>query len=304
MNFRALFYFILISFLTPIYSQAQEENLSAEYREGFSAYARNVLRLKHFDIILVPGFLSDTVIATGRHPLLNRLGLGHYFDDQLRWFHENKVHAIRTKIESEEIPDVNAQFIRGQIEKAKRPVILITHSKGSVDALHSLIQYPELQKKVKGWISLQGGFGGSPVADWIDDSACLGKCAGWLLKRMGGTRESLKSLRESDSKVYLQANADEIASFQKRIPVISFGSWIDRQPWRLNTLLFLTRNAMLEDGIKNDGLVPVSNTVLPGSKIVQIPDVDHADPVMKSWVRHFDRVKMTQALCSMLLKRI
>ena len=303
MRFKGLFSTFFVSFFWVLPAQAQEENLTLEYRTGFSAYSQNVLRLRHFDIILVPGFLSDTVIAAGRHPWINRLGLGHYFDDQLRWFRDNRIHALRVKIESEETPHHNAQIIRNQIQKAKRDVILITHSKGSVDALHALIEYPELQKKVRGWVSLQGGFGGSPIADWVDQGVC-GNCAGWLLKKMGGTRDSLKSLREIPSRLYLEGNADEIAALTKKVPILSFGSWINRQPWRLNTLLFLTRNLMLEMGIKNDGLVPVQNTILPGSKIVLVGEVDHADPVMKSWVSHFDRLKMTRALCSIILKRI
>ncbi|MFN5880143.1 MAG: esterase/lipase family protein, partial [Burkholderiales bacterium] len=48
---------------------------------------------------------------------------------------------------------------------AQEPVVIIGHSKGAVDALQVLVDYPQGRSRVAALVSLAGAIGGSPLAD-------------------------------------------------------------------------------------------------------------------------------------------
>ena len=67
-------------------------------------------------------------------------------------------------------PENNAKQIRDHItalspEDRQRPIILVGHSKGTVDILQALVSYPEVSSRVVAVVSLAGAVGGSPLAD-------------------------------------------------------------------------------------------------------------------------------------------
>lgn len=64
----------------------------------------------------------------------------------------------------------NARQIRDHIvalsgEEKTRPVILMGHSKGTVDILQAVATYPEVRDRVVAVVSVAGAVGGSPLAD-------------------------------------------------------------------------------------------------------------------------------------------
>lgn len=67
-------------------------------------------------------------------------------------------------------PENNARQIRDHIaalssEDRQRPLILVGHSKGTVDILQALVSYPEVRSQVVAVVSLAGAVGGSPLAE-------------------------------------------------------------------------------------------------------------------------------------------
>ena len=67
-------------------------------------------------------------------------------------------------------PENNAKQIKEYItglspEDSLRPIILIGHSKGTVDILQALVSYPEVRSRVVAVVSLAGAVGGSPLAE-------------------------------------------------------------------------------------------------------------------------------------------
>ena len=64
----------------------------------------------------------------------------------------------------------NARQIRDHVvalsaEEKLRPVILMGHSKGTVDILQAIVTYPEVRDRVVAVVSVAGAVGGSPLAD-------------------------------------------------------------------------------------------------------------------------------------------
>ena len=67
--------------------------------------------------------------------------------------------------------EVNADIIRdaiGAMADSAR-IVLVTHSKGTVDALLALATYPELAGQVVALVSVAGAVNGSPLADTVPD---------------------------------------------------------------------------------------------------------------------------------------
>jgi len=64
----------------------------------------------------------------------------------------------------------NARQIRDHIialppQEKNRPIILMGHSKGTVDILQAVVTYPEVRDRVVAVVSVAGAVGGSPLAD-------------------------------------------------------------------------------------------------------------------------------------------
>ena len=73
--------------------------------------------------------------------------------------------------------EINAVIIRDAIRAmpADARIILVTHSKGTVDSLMALSEYPDLADKVVALVSVAGAVNGSPLADivpnWVAELA-------------------------------------------------------------------------------------------------------------------------------------
>jgi hypothetical protein len=262
-----------------------------------------VERLRGCKVLLVPGFMANVYIVLGSRPLARRFQQGGYFDDQMRWLSANGIENERVEIQSEQTPEFNEEILARAIEASDKPVILYTHSKGSLDVLETLVRRPDLRAKVEGWISIQGALLGSPVADYIAGSKILSWKFTLILRVLGGNLGSLESLTTRASRERYARDAAEIARVFERVPFVAFASWKDPDPVRTNTLMEFSRDLMEKTGLKNDGLMPTMNAVLPGQAYVMIPGVDHTDPYMSGF-ETFDRVRFTRALLAVLLGRI
>ncbi|MGP1609866.1 MAG: hypothetical protein ACTS5G_04090, partial [Burkholderiales bacterium] len=102
--------------LTQAYADAYADNCP------LGAAHINVLR-RH-QVLLVPGYFSNLDPA--------------YFTEQLRWLASIGVNREKVAIEPGQGVATNAKIVAAAIRKSQRPVILVTHSKGSVDALEAL----------------------------------------------------------------------------------------------------------------------------------------------------------------------
>lgn len=267
--------------LTQAYADAYADNCP------LGAAHINVLR-RH-QVLLVPGYFSNLDPA--------------YFSEQLRWLASIGVNREKVAIEPGQDIATNAKIVATAIRKSQRPVILVTHSKGSVDALEALRTEPSLRRKVRGWISLQGAFFGSPVADMLLDGSTLDPLiAAAILGFIGGTMESAHGLTTGASRAYYRNHEAAINAVVREVPAVAFATAIDgTNNKRIKTQLGIPHDLMRRQGIRNDGLVPVDAAVLPGMNFVTVPGVDHIAPVMPA-AEPFDRVRMTKALLLLTLE--
>ncbi len=245
--------------------------------------AGQVAALRHYKVLLVPGYFSDVDPA--------------YFADQLRWLSSIDVDHQRVAVKSRQSMAVNAPIVAAAIRASTKPVILISHSKGSVDVLEALRANPLVRKKVSGWISLQGTFFGSPVADMLLDDARINPLlATMILGILGGSRESAQGLTTVAARAYYRNHQAAIDAVVREVPAVAFGSALDGVAGaQAKTTLEIPYELMWREGIRNDGLVPLDAAALPGMDVVLVAGVDHIAPVMPALLR-FDRVRMTQAL--------
>lgn len=261
--------------------------------------------LSNYELIFIPGFLSDAVIDLGDFGGTRQITkLGQYFDEQIEWLKAVGVSARRLDIESEESVAINSQVIANAIRSTdKNQVLLISHSKGSIDTLETLIKVPNLRHKVHAWLSIQGAFGGSPVAEDILNDKPLSALSEALLQQLGGTQQALADLGTSLRGQSLKENAANIKELLSELPILSFTSYKENTPgW--DTLLAPSRDYLLNEyGLDNDGLVAWTDAVLPGSNYIKVEGVDHAVPVMYCTFIQYDRVRFLKSTLALLLKQ-
>ena len=266
---------------------------------------------KETSLLFVPGFLADLLMATDKAGLKQELRrhtiLGTYFDEQMEWLDSGGVvHHKRVGVESQSAPVLNFRIIGEAVRAAPHPVILVTHSKGGIDALEWLLDEARkpsresLVGKVRGVIAIQSPFFGSPVAGVIVANRILRKLTSYSLTQLGGgPAAQLRQSRRWRCRFYNRYRSD-IAAVLKQVPVLCYASSLSRGPEKnAFPLIETARDIMERMRIPNDGLVPVHSAVLPGAAFVTTEGVDHAAPVMPTRLP-FDRRAHLYALVEVM----
>jgi len=111
----------------------------------------------------------------------------------------------------------NAAALLKVLRSTNKRVIIVSHSKGSLDTLDALLSAPRLVgTRVIGWVAIQAPFHGSPVAD-----STFGPLNGFLLEALGGNGQSVEDLKTKVREPYMETNKARIEALTARIPVIS-----------------------------------------------------------------------------------
>src|SRR5262249_7934212 len=151
-----------------------------------------------------------------------------YFSDQMRWLASSGVEHLKVPVKARESVAINSPIIARAIRDSAKPVILITHSKGSIDALDALRSDAALRSRVAGWIWLQGPFFGSPVADLLLDERQINPLIStFILGFLGGTVESAHNLTTTAARAYYRDNQAAIDEIVRAVPAIAFASAVD-----------------------------------------------------------------------------
>lgn len=307
------------------------KNVTAAYHKEYERAsparfsARKKVLLKKYRIILVPGFLTRLYMQLSEvaKDTLQQDGFLDYLSAQREALSELGFTDPQELLEKTEFDTIAAVAVNGEriaravqaARAAGKRAILISHSKGGNDTLAALLL---LQKRralggVAGWISLQSGFYGSPVADEAIQRKVLQKVGQVLLEEVGGG--SMDSLRDSTSEAcqrFMATHEKDIRQLVRSVPILSFLSWKPKpraaQLLHPDTILFTTRNRMEAQGLKNDGLIPRKNALLPGTEYVALVNIDHAETAMNEPApvvpSKLDRKRLTWALLAMLIERL
>ena len=301
----------------PEYQRAPGVNITEEYKAKLSAIATagdrtsdtKYKQLSGYRMLFVPGFMTNPSIDADL--LYKSAGVKSgkgfmptYFDEQISWLRANGLDAGIVNIESEAGIKYNANLIEAEIAKSPSPVIIFSHSKGGLDTLEALIQRPDLRGKVRGLVSIQSPYYGTPIADWVLlNRYSLSPASAVALKLMGGSIQSVYDLSVKSRRDYQYQNAAEIAKITAAIPTISFGAWKNEEKGVMDTLFEPTRDMMLKWGIKSDGLVPVDSEMLPGANQIAVEGLDHLATVIKVEKPAFNRVDFMRTMLSLLMDK-
>ena len=138
-----------------------------------------------------------------------------YFDAQGVAY--QNLSAASKAFDTSESVEHNAAAILGFLRSTDKKIVIVSHSKGSLDTLDALLDAPDLWgKKVLGWVALQAPFHGSPLAD-----SAPSELNDLLLGAVGGNGQSVEDLKTVTRAAYMRARKDRIEKLTGRIPVIS-----------------------------------------------------------------------------------
>ena len=170
-------------------------------------------------------------------------------------------------------PENNAQQIRDHIaalslEDRQRPIILVGHSKGTVDILQALVSYPEVRSQVVAVVSLAGAVGGSPLAEDSKQST-VNMLA--HVPRSGcdtGDEGAMASLHTQTRKNWIANNP-----LPEDIRYFSVIAVPDRE--HVSIGLRKEYKKLGEIDVRNDGQLIFYDQFIPGATLLAFTNADH-----------------------------
>ncbi len=167
--------------------------------------------------------------------------------------------------------DANADIIRDAIMAlpADETLILVTHSKGTVDTLEALAKYPAVADRVAAVISVSGAVYGSPLADSMPRALIyLGHQLPLVTCPPGENAEAVESLRRSVRVAWFAVHR-----LPARVRFYSLAAYAG--PENMSALLMPFWSNLAQTDPANDGLVVASDAIVPGSTLLGYPNADH-----------------------------
>lgn len=304
--FKSLLLFCLFLFGVGISRLAQAayapNNITSEFRNSWNSVAdagieSELMQLRDYQVIFIKGFLSDEATLINLPPA---------FLTQQKILADAGVDTVVSPIGTSSSMAKNAEIIALTIQSSKKPVLLFSYSKGSLDAVEALRLHPELMEKVHGWWMVQSPMLGTPLADHVENHTLSEAVADFAMALIGGDDRAVEDMTVQARRNYFQENAVFLTRLVQQIPIISFASWKNFNLLNLGDTIFaLTRDFILAvDSMDNDGLVPWKSEVFPGSEYIAIEGLDHTAAVHGSPNIRFDRARFSKTMYSLLTKRI
>jgi pimeloyl-ACP methyl ester carboxylesterase len=170
--------------------------------------------------------------------------------------------------------DHNAAQIAAALEQFPEDpadrTVLIGHSKGAVDILHFLANYPQPARRIRAVVSVAGPVSGSPLAD---DFARIYRRVFSRMPLMycrPGDRDVVNSLTRSYSMTWLASHR-----LPEHVKYLSLGGFARRED--IHPMMLLTYDLLATVEPRNDGYVAFSDPVIPGATLLGYANLDHWD---------------------------
>ena len=266
--------------------------------EADAAFKRVAHRIRASRILFVPAVLSGIALKA------SRLRLVEYLTHQVRQLRDDGFEADVADIDTGARVEENGARLASILAHHHRPTWLVTHSKGGLDTLHALLEHPECQRFVDGWIAFQAPFMGSPIADVACGSTRARKVSGAALKLLGADIEALGDLRTDRRARYMEHHAMQIARLAHDVPIMCVGTVSGSSILEPRLAPdWPTVRWMDQLELKNDGLVPTNSAILPCARHVLLEGLSHGEVATRHILsrRKFDHIDLLKALFAVTL---
>lgn len=211
-------------------------------------------------VVMVPGLLAECVADKSL-----------MFEDGLANLEAQGYKTGYIQTRGRQSSTRNARIVHDAIEAmpGEEKLILVTHSKGTVDTLQALADHPELSDRVLAVVSVSGAVNGSPIADVFPQSlARLAEEAKLSSCPPGEGIEAVESLRRSTRLAWLATH--ELPGKVRYYSLAAFA-----RPEDVSLLLKPFHRILSQTDPLNDSLVVCSDAVIPGSTLLGYPNADH-----------------------------
>jgi triacylglycerol lipase len=265
-------------------------DVTARFKELFAANraGKSILpaSASQYAYLLVPGLLAD------HYP--------GYLADNEQVLRDASLEVHVAKVKTQARVEENAKIIRDALLeacKSGKQVVVIGHSKGAVDAMSSVSLYPEIRHRVRALISMQGSYGGSIIASDLLDSKTLAPVARATVSRLfGGDANSLTDVTYDSRRKFLEEHP-----YPQGIDTVSLAT--SRLSPR-SILSPLEHYLKARYGYANDGLLTLEDQIVPGSRVVKLDNVDHAEGALRGLPGFSDQTpgELTLALVALALE--
>ena len=275
--------------LAPFFSGGRLNTERAE-----AAFKSVSHRIRASRILFVPAVLSGMALKA------SRLRLVEYLTHQVRQLKDEGFDAEIADIDTGAPVAANGARLAQVLAAHHCPTWIVTHSKGGLDTLEALVAHADVRRFVDGWIAFQAPFQGSPIADVACKTPKAWRIGAAALKLVGADPQAICDLTTAGRARYLNDHAAPIAQTLAEVPVMCVGTAVGK-----GLLAWPTVKWMEERGLRNDGLVPVTSTILPGAHYVLLDGMGHGDVATNHLLsrRKFEQIDLLKVLFALMLER-
>lgn len=204
-------------------------------------------------------------------------------DEMFGYLEANQVQLERRGLETREVQvdtegslSDNIEVVRHALEDAAffgRSVVLVGHSKGAVESVSTLARYPELRRHVRAVVAIQAPYGGSPIAHDLTDSPELHRMLDIAFPLFFyGVSHSVDDLAYPARMAFVRRHP-----YAGEVPTVALAT---SRSSRRSMLWPVSRYMSERYGLPNDGLVAQVDAEIPGSRLVRLEDMDHAEAAL------------------------
>lgn len=273
---------IMIFFLLLFTQVCWAIDLSASYiklkSDNFSE--ASLKEVRNYKVLLIPGVLAQSFVSDSNNQIKMKFLFEEAFKEQTEILTKLKIEFEFVDLETENSPEVNAQIIANVIVDSPKKVLIYSHSKGGIDTLEALRQYPLLINKIRGWVSVQTPFWGAPVASGLSKNILIKDSSENIFKWMGGDAKGMSSLTINDRVKYMEDSeiVKLLSEINQKTKFINFATY-KTNTFGIDTSMELFRNYTTKKAGRNDGVVPVRSAIMKEHGIdvdyIVEPEVDH-----------------------------
>lgn len=214
-----------------------------------------------YRVLIVPGFLNECFA----HIALP-------FEDSMEILHRRGFAIEEVIVGGRSSSDANAVYLADVIEqmelKPDEKIIFVGHSKGAVDILQCLVDFPQAARRVAAVVSVAGAINGSPLAV---SAKSIFFYPTWKLFMAGcekGDDGALDSLIPATRLQWTAANP-----LPGSVRYFSVAALAERD--QINKLLKTGYDLLWTYSPRNDGLLLTADQLIPGGTLLGVVNADH-----------------------------